>query len=762
MTERIKDSLNPVFIKGLEMDFHFEAFQRLKFVVYDIDYKNSTDLSEQDYLGEATTDLGSIIGTPGGQVVLNLTHPKPGRFSGKTMGQIVIHAEELATSRNTLNFKIRGLDLTKKGLFKSRPTAFFVIQRANENGTFSAVYRSHMIESEDDPEWKAFSIRESAICNGDRNRRLKIDVMNHKSLGVDTLIGSTAEFTVDELSRYKFPRSIPIPPMTGTTSLIIQSFSITDEPTFLDFIAGGGEINLGVAIDFTASNGDPRKPTSLHFRNPTGENEYTRAIRSVGDILQCYDTDKKFPVYGFGGHVNGGTHHAFPLNGNPNSPEVHAVEGILESYWHAHSFVALSGPTNFSPVITEATRLAKGRGAGSYMILLILTDGMITDLDATLRAINEASNAPLSIIIVGVGSANFQLMSLLDGDDEKYSTKKGSKKRRRDIVQFVAAHDFRPDQPHLLAAALLAEVPTQFMEYMKSMDIKPKPKVRIDPSNFTIIVGPDHLPPGGVILPSVTVATGTSFPVPASTAHPPPVTMPAASSHPVTMTQQVYSAPAGQPYNPTAQVPGYAYGAPSQQHYYPPQGAPGYPPQGAPAYPPPHGAPAYPPQGAPAYPPYGAPAYPPQGAPAYPPPGAYPPHGAPGYPPYGAPAYPPQGAPAYPPQGVPSYPPQEAPGHPPQGPPANPAQAAPAYPLQKALTDPSQGVPVDPSPAAPADPSQAVSADPMQGAPAGPPKAPASPQQLHSTLESPANSQQGAPTNPPRAPASPQQLHPTQ
>jgi hypothetical protein len=59
-------------------------------------------------------------------------------------------------------------------------------------------------------------------------------------------------------------------------------------------------MNFSIAIDFTASNGDPRDPRSLHFRDPTtGENQYTTAIRAVGEIIQDYDTDKQFPGLGF-------------------------------------------------------------------------------------------------------------------------------------------------------------------------------------------------------------------------------------------------------------------------------------------------------------------------------------------------------------------------------------------------------------------------------------------------------------------------------
>ncbi|KAG0310819.1 Copine-8, partial [Dissophora globulifera] len=227
MTERIKDSLNPTFIKGLEIDFHFGTFQQLKFIVHAINCKDHVDFSELNYLGEAEINLGSIIDSLGGQVVLNLRHREFGRFAGKTMGQIVIHVEELAVSRNTLNFSIRGQNLTKKGIFKSPPTTFFLIQRADKNGTFSPVYRSDMIESKYDPEWKAFSIKESVICNGDFKRRLKIDIMKHKGLKCDKLIGSTAEFTIGELSQHRYSRPMAILPTTGEAALIIQSFSIT-------------------------------------------------------------------------------------------------------------------------------------------------------------------------------------------------------------------------------------------------------------------------------------------------------------------------------------------------------------------------------------------------------------------------------------------------------------------------------------------------------------------------------------------------------
>ena len=58
----------------------------------------------------------------------------------------------------------------------------------------------------------------------------------------------------------------------------------------------------------------------------------------------------------------------------------------------------------------------------SYHILLILTDGVISDMDQSRAAIVEASALPMSIIIVGVGSADFDMMEELDSDDQLYVT----------------------------------------------------------------------------------------------------------------------------------------------------------------------------------------------------------------------------------------------------------------------------------------------------------------------------------------------------
>lgn len=66
----------------------------------------------------------------------------------------------------------------------------------------------------------------------------------------------------------------------------------------------------------------------------------------------------------------------------------------------------------------------------------------MTDMADTREAIVRASYLPMSIIIVGVGNADFTDMQILDGDDGVLRSPKGEPVLR-DIVQFVPFREFK-------------------------------------------------------------------------------------------------------------------------------------------------------------------------------------------------------------------------------------------------------------------------------------------------------------------------------
>ena len=52
-----------------------------------------------------------------------------------------------------------------------------------------------------------------------------------------------------------------------------------------------------------------------------------------------------------------------------------------------------------------------------YLVLLLLTDGVLSDMSDTIDALVRASKLPMSVIIVGVGQADFTDMNTLDCDE---------------------------------------------------------------------------------------------------------------------------------------------------------------------------------------------------------------------------------------------------------------------------------------------------------------------------------------------------------
>ena len=53
----------------------------------------------------------------------------------------------------------------------------------------------------------------------------------------------------------------------------------------MDYLNSGWRINLVAAIDFTASNGDPRSPESNHYLSDD-RNDYENALFEVGSSVE--------------------------------------------------------------------------------------------------------------------------------------------------------------------------------------------------------------------------------------------------------------------------------------------------------------------------------------------------------------------------------------------------------------------------------------------------------------------------------------------
>uniref|UniRef100_A0A8C4ZI10 Copine 3 n=1 Tax=Gadus morhua TaxID=8049 RepID=A0A8C4ZI10_GADMO len=420
-TEMVLNCLNPRFSKKFKIDYFFETLQKLKFCVYDID-NDTYDLGDDDFLGELECTLGQIVSCR------RMTRPlllKDRRTAGK--GTITICAEEIQDNR-VAHFEVSARKLDKK-----------------------------------------------------------VDCYDHYTNGAHSIIGSfVTTLSQLEAGTYTSPaefacvnrkKSERKPGYKNSGVICIKRCEVVKEYTFLNYIMGGCQLNFTVAIDFTASNGDPRSPQSLHFIDPQGYNEYLAAIWAVGSVIQDYDSTKSFPAFGFGAIVppTGTVSHEFPINFTPDYPFCHGIEGVVSAYQQCLPVVKLYGPTCFAPIINHVACFARQamqqNTASQYFVLLIITDGVITDMDQTLTAVVNASRLPMSIIIIGVGAADFGAMEFLDSDDKLLRSSRGDV-AFRDIVQFVPFRAFKANSI-ALAQSVLAELPDQVGRFFNFFKLKP-------------------------------------------------------------------------------------------------------------------------------------------------------------------------------------------------------------------------------------------------------------------------------------------------
>ena len=100
-----------------------------------------------------------------------------------------------------------------------------------------------------------------------------------------------------------------------------------------------------------------------------------------------------FPTYGFGAKMphSGQVHFCFNVN-MTHDPNCAGIEGILHAYKSNLPCIQLWGPTNFTPVINQAAAMASQvQNGAAYYVLLIITDGEITDFDQTKDALVRCS-----------------------------------------------------------------------------------------------------------------------------------------------------------------------------------------------------------------------------------------------------------------------------------------------------------------------------------------------------------------------------------
>ncbi|KAL5010525.1 hypothetical protein ScPMuIL_012830 [Solemya velum] len=501
-SETVRESLNPKFTETFMMIFEPSIQQQLMFCVFDIDNR-STNLKQHDMIGSVEVTLAGLL-EPFCQIC---SVCKTLRVSGdpRPRGMISITTEVVKESKDKVNIHVGGHKLEKKGKYaKQKPDTFLEVSRSVDNLTYHPIHRTETVIKSRYPRWRPFEIGIQKLCNGDWDRRIELTccyinngeskVMGRKvttlrEMQISRREGNFQKVSLTPVKKEKTQRAV-LKSVVGI--LYIFQFKTNIHYSLIDYVRGGLQMNLMIAIDFTASNGSVDDKLSLHgMTNPKG-NLYLDAMDKMGTILSQYNMDQKIAVLGFGARLEGESEvsHCFSLTGEDNM-YVKGIEGVRDVYTRAVRKLTFAGPTCLSQILEKARLLASdvkiANSRQDYNILLVITDGILNDIDETVEKIIAASYLPFSIIIVGVGPADFNLMEQFNTTNIPLRSNRTGSLAKRKNTHFVA---FRKENlpfggNMVMAREAMGTVSSQVVGYFKTQGEYPNKPIlaKTDPQN---------------------------------------------------------------------------------------------------------------------------------------------------------------------------------------------------------------------------------------------------------------------------------------
>ena len=344
-----------------------------------------------------------------------------------------INMRELESNRLTLVFKCSTLishdgrakrDLFSKLLHKEEPREsrsahrlYLDLATRYQTGVMQPFVCSESRESAETIEWDMMHVAVSSIkeFHLDSTVWIRLWEQDRDQGHGSRKLAQTSESLRSMLTMSEYDsKRLDLKSMSGLkTPQYLASISecrLVKFPTAVDYLLGGHEICLTLAIDFTVSNGDYTLPSSYHHLSPSNENSYMECIRSAINFSQKFSNNSlsSLPViaYGFGAapeHL-GQASYCFALNQKERDPTIHSPDAVLAHYTNAVKTMDASGPASLRHVIHKCLHdvMAQERYT-PYRFCCVLTAGSVCDLSEVSELLVESAKYPVSFVFVGVG-----------------------------------------------------------------------------------------------------------------------------------------------------------------------------------------------------------------------------------------------------------------------------------------------------------------------------------------------------------------------
>ena len=487
-SEVVHDSQNPIFLQSVNVEYRFEADQWFLMRIYDEDLGYTHDLKEHDYIGGFAFQMGELMARPSHKQIIKL--------DSESDAMLILKGRELDTAKMFLEFRFAAHGLQTVDSVLSTTDPYFMLERWNEDDkSWVPVWKSEVVFHNHNPTWGEASLSLLAICGGDLDENLRVTFWESQSHIEDEFLGYAETTLRDIVNTPEDGKMLPIKnrkkvffgagrKLTKTGTMQILRASLKEQATFLQYLHGGCEIDLLLAVDCGAAIDHADEKKASHFIHGALMNNYQVAIDKIGTIMEPYSRSHPFKMFGYNANASIEQTDNFFKMGDKITGKAGLLKTYEKFFLRGNRFMGRNHESHLGPLITEAIfeSIQESNSRHCYSVLCILTSGHVSDLQATVDALlRAATDAPLSIVFIGCEDHN------LDGLKGYFTKTKVQRsisgvRLSRDNTSFASFTDCGGD-PTRVASDVLQELPEQIVQRFYQEGIDPKPAPKIDPAD---------------------------------------------------------------------------------------------------------------------------------------------------------------------------------------------------------------------------------------------------------------------------------------
>jgi Copine len=212
----------------------------------------------------------------------------------------------------------------------------------------------------------------------------------------------------------------------------------------------------------------------LHYSSKSWLNDYQAVLFRIGSIFDAYE-GSDFYMMGYGAKWHGAPAHFFQMGERVQNADdlVRAYDRTFSEEVAREKALVMQKTAELKHVIQAAMFRAVNankNGRQCYSTLVILTTGVISDLQESIDAVCAAAeDAPLSIILIGIGKGDFEDVHKLVAGESANGVPIA-----RDIMQFVSMSDFNGNARECVAEAF-QNIQEQCVQHFTGSGVQPFP-----------------------------------------------------------------------------------------------------------------------------------------------------------------------------------------------------------------------------------------------------------------------------------------------